>query len=163
VHTRRVGWKIPRGRVSLLAGLLVLLGSTRLHSQSAASQAASYELNDVHFHLTNYIQQGTDIHDFLKLTGNKVGRVALFGIPLQQDWSYQNSGDFAPTYYLQTDAALLLLLHRCVYCHGLPLAFKGATEPVRPDDYGIQSVRYVRCQSYSSSPSDVSECFFRHR
>jgi predicted TIM-barrel fold metal-dependent hydrolase len=38
--------------------------------------------------------------------GDKVGRVALFGIPLQQTWSYGNSGDFAPTYYLQTDAPL---------------------------------------------------------
>ena len=38
--------------------------------------------------------------------GTKVGRVALFGIPLQQQWSYGNSGDFAPTYYLQTDAPL---------------------------------------------------------
>jgi hypothetical protein len=38
--------------------------------------------------------------------GTKVGRVAVFGIPLQQEWSYQNSGDFAPTYYLQTDAPL---------------------------------------------------------
>src|SRR6195256_2431832 len=64
------------------------------------------EFNDVHFHLTNYIQQGTDIRDFLEIMGNKVGRVALFGIPLQQDWSYQNSGAFAPTYYLQTDAPL---------------------------------------------------------
>ncbi len=64
------------------------------------------ELNDAHFHLTNYIQEGTDIHDFLKIMGTKVGRVALFGIPLQQEWSYQNSGDFAPTYYLQTDAPL---------------------------------------------------------
>jgi hypothetical protein len=32
--------------------------------------------------------------------------VALFGIPLQQQWSYGNTGDFAPTYYLQTDAPL---------------------------------------------------------
>src|SRR5213596_3672461 len=64
------------------------------------------ELNDVHFHLTNYIQQGTEIHDFLRIMGTKVGRVALFGIPLQQEWSYENSGDFAPTYYLQTDAPL---------------------------------------------------------
>ena len=63
-------------------------------------------INDAHFHLTNYIQQGTDIHDFLAIMGNKVGRVAIFGIPLQQQWSYQNSGDFAPTYYLQTDAPL---------------------------------------------------------
>jgi predicted TIM-barrel fold metal-dependent hydrolase len=38
--------------------------------------------------------------------GDKAGRVALFGIPLQQTWSYQNTGDFAPYYYLQTDAPL---------------------------------------------------------
>jgi hypothetical protein len=66
----------------------------------------AYELNDSHFHLTNYVQQGTDIHEFLKIMGDKVGRVALFGIPLQQTWSYGNTGEFAPTYYLQTDAPL---------------------------------------------------------
>src|SRR5690349_13328598 len=38
--------------------------------------------------------------------GTRVSRSTLFGIPLQQTWSYQNSGDFAPTYYLQTDAPL---------------------------------------------------------
>jgi hypothetical protein len=38
--------------------------------------------------------------------GSRVGRVALFGIPLQQTWSHENSGDFAPTYYLQSDAPL---------------------------------------------------------
>jgi hypothetical protein len=78
-------------------------------SASRAPTPASvdgYELNDTHFHLTNYIQQGTDIHDFLQIMGTKVGRVALFGIPLQQQWSYGNTGDFAPTYYLQTDAPL---------------------------------------------------------
>jgi hypothetical protein len=37
---------------------------------------------------------------------DRVGRVAVFGIPLQQTWSYENSGDFAPTYYLQTDEPL---------------------------------------------------------
>jgi predicted TIM-barrel fold metal-dependent hydrolase len=66
----------------------------------------AYELNDSHLHLTNYVQQGTEIHEFLKVMGDKVGRVALFGIPLQQTWSYGNTGDFAPTYYLQTDAPL---------------------------------------------------------
>jgi len=91
----------------LFAGALCLLASARLSPQSQpVSEVASYELNDVHFHLTNYIQQGTEINDFLAIMGNKVGRVALFGIPLQQQWSYQNSGDFAPTYYLQTDAPL---------------------------------------------------------
>ena len=38
--------------------------------------------------------------------GDKVGRVAVFGLPLQQMWDKNNSGDFAPTYYLQTDAPL---------------------------------------------------------
>jgi hypothetical protein len=84
---------------------LILLSVT-VAAQSSAGSAVAPELNDVHFHLTNYIQQGTDIHDFLNIMGTKVGRVALFGIPLQQDWSYQNSGDYAPTYYLQTDAPL---------------------------------------------------------
>jgi predicted TIM-barrel fold metal-dependent hydrolase len=81
-------------------------GELSSQSQATGSQHGLYELNDVHFHLTNYIQEGTDIHDFLKIMGTKVGRVALFGIPLQQEWSYQNSGDYAPTYYLQTDAPL---------------------------------------------------------
>jgi predicted TIM-barrel fold metal-dependent hydrolase len=66
----------------------------------------AYELHDSHLHLTNYIQQGTSIQDFVKLLGTKVGRVAIFGIPLQQQWSFSNTGDFAPTYYLQTDAPL---------------------------------------------------------
>jgi hypothetical protein len=38
--------------------------------------------------------------------GAKAGRVALFGIPLQQQWSYRVDGDRAPTYYLNTDAPL---------------------------------------------------------
>jgi len=87
-------------------GAVVLSAWIGLRMQSAVSQTASYELNDTHFHLTNYIQEGTDIHEFLKMMGSKVGRVALFGIPLQQQWSYQNSGNFAPAYYLQTDAPL---------------------------------------------------------
>jgi len=92
----------------LLLGALCSVGSTRIPSQSRSvpSETVTYEVDDAHFHLTNYIQEGTDIHDFLKIMGKKVGRVALFGIPLQQEWSYENSGDFAPTYYLQTDAPL---------------------------------------------------------
>ena len=69
-------------------------------------QAIPTEFNDSHFHLTNYIQEGIDVHDFLKIMGNRVSRSTLFGIPLQQQWSYSNSGDFAPTYYLHTDAPL---------------------------------------------------------
>jgi len=82
-----------------------LLAWGPLWSQSSQTQE-QFELNDSHFHLTNYIQQGTDIHDFLKIMGNKVGRVAIFGIPLQQQWSYRVDRNRAPTYYLNTDAPL---------------------------------------------------------
>jgi predicted TIM-barrel fold metal-dependent hydrolase len=68
--------------------------------------APDYLFDDSHFHLTNYVQKGTDIHKYLEIMGDKVGRSTLFGIPLQQTWSYANSGDFAPTYYLQSDAPL---------------------------------------------------------
>ena len=90
-------------RISRALGIY-LFCVTALTAQVKDSEQS--EINDVHFHLTNYIQQGTDIHSFLKMMGTKVGRVALFGIPLQQQWSFQNSGEFAPTYYLQTDAPL---------------------------------------------------------
>jgi Amidohydrolase len=73
---------------------------------SARAQRNNCELNDSHLHLTNYIQEGTDIHTFLKIMGTKVCRVAIFGIPLQQLWSYRNSGDRAPTYYLESDSPL---------------------------------------------------------
>ncbi len=73
---------------------------------AAVSAAPAYELNDTHVHVTNYVQEGPSAREFLKTMGDKVGRAALFGIPLQQTWSHENSGDFAPTYYLHTDAPL---------------------------------------------------------
>lgn len=77
--------------------------------QRAAAQPASTDKSlfyDSHFHLTNYVQEGLDVKQFLKVMGDKVGRSTLFGIPLQQQWSHGNSGDFAPTYYLASDAPL---------------------------------------------------------
>jgi hypothetical protein len=71
-----------------------------------AQQVAADEFNDSHFHLTNYIQEGIDVHQYLQIMGRRVGRSTLFGIPLQQQWSYANSGQYAPTYYLHTDAPL---------------------------------------------------------
>ena len=83
---------------------LVLLAVFAL-SQSVAAKD-DYLFNDSHFHLTNYIQEGPTIQQFLAMMDGKVGRVALFGIPLQQTWSYRVSGDDAPKYYLDTDAPL---------------------------------------------------------
>jgi len=82
-------------------------GRTAVAAQrTTPTSTNTYVVNDSHFHLTNYIQEGISIGDFLKIMGNKVGRSTLFGIPLQQMWAHENTGDFAPTYYLQTDAPL---------------------------------------------------------
>ena len=97
-------WRNVAHRVFLFLLPFVLVWCVSTNAQTLPAE--QYEFDDSHFHLTNYIQEGTDIRDFLAIMGTKVGRVALFGIPLQQQWSFQNSGDFAPTYYLQTDAPL---------------------------------------------------------
>jgi hypothetical protein len=90
-----------------LAIVLWIAAAGPLSAQGPPHPVASeYEVNDAHFHLTNYIQEGTDIHKFLDIMGTKVGRVAIFGIPLQQQWSYRNDGNRAPTYYLQSDSPL---------------------------------------------------------
>jgi len=88
--------------VSLLLGLAIATPSLA----ASPGKASSYEFNDSHFHLTNYVQEGIDVHQFLGIMGTRVGRSTLFGIPLQQQWSYRISGDDAPTYYLDTDARL---------------------------------------------------------
>jgi len=106
-----------------VAGTVVLF-LLSFQTASPQSKADEPEINDAHLHLTNYIQKGTDIHDFLAIMGTKVGRVALFGIPLQQQWSYQNSGDFAPTYYLQTDAPLYYYSFTDAY---IAMAFRSLT------------------------------------
>jgi predicted TIM-barrel fold metal-dependent hydrolase len=96
--------KICRLPAFFLLFVSAFSGSTQKAARN--TMQATYDFNDSHFHLTNYIQEGTDIHKFLQIMGNRVGRSTLFGIPLQQMWSYQNSGGFAPSYYLQSDAPL---------------------------------------------------------
>jgi Amidohydrolase len=87
--------------------LFILLGTSGACVAPAWPQERNaYEFNDAHFHLTNNIQEGPDLREFLKMMGQGTGRVALFGIPLQQEWSYRVDGDRAPTYYLHSDAPL---------------------------------------------------------
>ena len=93
---------------TLASVLLAVLLTTAQHAaaQSGDERTEAYDFDDSHFHLTNYVQEGTDVRDFLRLMGTRTGRSTLFGIPLQQTWSFANSGNYAPTYYLQSDAPL---------------------------------------------------------
>ena len=87
---------------SAMAGLPVVAAQ----EDSAAAEAAAARFHDAHFHLTNYVQRGITLSEFLATVGNDVGRTAVFGIPLQQKWDYFESADRAPDYYLHSDAAL---------------------------------------------------------
>jgi Amidohydrolase len=87
---------------AVLVGLIAAGGLLEL----VHGQAQQFEFNDSHLHLTNYVQKGTNIHKFLDIMGTTTGRVAIFGIPLQQQWSTRVDGDNAPTYYLNSDAPL---------------------------------------------------------
>jgi predicted TIM-barrel fold metal-dependent hydrolase len=121
--------------------------------KSARAPAPDYLFDDSHFHLTNYVQKGIDVHTYVEqIMGDQIGRSALFGIPLQQQWSYGNSGDFAPTYYLQTDAPLYYYSFTDAYIarvyQSLPKAQQARLDPMitgfNPTDmYGVDHIRRV--------------------
>jgi len=87
-------------------GLLLTYASFTFVLSCSAGSAPAHEFNDSHFHLTNYIQQGPSLPEFLNIMGDRAGRAAVFGIPLQQKWDYFESGARAPDYYLLSDAEL---------------------------------------------------------
>ena len=96
--------------------------------------------------------------------GTRVGRSTLFGIPLQQQWSYANSGDFAPTYYLQSDAPLYYYSFTDAYIasvyRSLSPAEQARFDPMitgfNPADmYGVDHIRRVL--------TDLSRRLHRHR
>jgi len=147
-HFRVIRATPANGAIRTLLG--VLLTVTALAAGPPPSDP--YLVNDSHLHLTNYIQEGTDIHTMLTLMGDKVGRVALFGIPLQQTWSYGNTGSYAPTYYLQSDAPLYYYSFTDAYIatayRSLPPAEQARVEPMitgfNPADmYAVDHIRRV--------------------
>ena len=89
---------------SLLIFLILVLGTIRI---SYSQHKETYLFHDSHFHITNYIQEGIEMEFYVdSIMGDKVGRSTVFGLPLQQQWSYRVTGENAPTYYLDTDAPL---------------------------------------------------------
>ncbi len=147
-----------RGRALVVGSLIAAIGAGGSLVLSAANKAArspvaDYPFNDSHFHLTNYVQQGTDSHKYVEqIMGDKVGRSTLFGIPLQQQWSYGNSGEFAPTYYLQSDAPLYCYSFTDAYIasvyQALPKARQARLDPMitgfNPTDmYVVDHIRRV--------------------
>ena len=148
----------PRDRLAPIFQLLapvavcgVLIAFVPPAAQQAQGPDAD-QFHDSHFHLTNYVQQGIEATDFLRIMGTRVGRSTLFGIPLQQQWSHGNSGDFAPTYYLQSDAPLYYYSFTDAYIASvylkLPKTEQARFDPMitgfNPADmYGVDHIRRV--------------------
>ena len=87
-------------KMSKLAALVCALSM-------ASTAAAAEPFNDIHFHPTNYIQQGITLQSFIDdIMGDVVQRSIIAPLPLQQKWDAFVSGDRAPDYYLRSDAAL---------------------------------------------------------
>jgi len=62
--------------VALCVGLLTPAIQGDAQTPPGAPRPDGYLFNDVHFHLTNYIQEGIDIRDFLKIMPESTRGVA---------------------------------------------------------------------------------------
>ena len=159
---RPLGARRALARVALVLAVLGTLGSA-LPADAQNCRRALF--NDSHFHLTNYIQQGTDIRAYVGMMGENICRSTLFGIPLQQMWSYSNSGDYAPTYYLQTDAPLYYYSFTDAYIatqyRSLPARERARLDPMitgfNPADmYAVDHIRRV-LETYPGVFSGIGE------
>jgi hypothetical protein len=121
-------------------------------SNSSKSAATAYEFNDSHIHLTNYIQEGPHIREYLEMMGATIKRSVLFGLPLQQHWSHAEMGEVAPSYYMQADAPLYYYsftdAHIAMAYKSLAPAEQARFEPMitgfNPADmYGVDHIRRV--------------------
>ncbi len=139
-----------QSRLHLAVAALTLVAAAPVSAQDPGCAGSKY--SDSHFHLTNYIQEGTDVKDYVRMMGNTVCRSTLFGIPLQQEWAYGNSGDFAPTYYLQSDAPLYYYSFTDAFIamayRSLPLAQQARLDPMitgfNPADmYAVDHIKRV--------------------
>ena len=79
-----------------------------------------YLFNDSHIHLTNYVQEGPDIRDYLKMMGSTVKRSVLFGLAAAANLVVCGDGR-RPAHLLHAGgcAAVLLLFHRRAHRHAV--------------------------------------------
>lgn len=137
---------------AVVAASVPLVLATALGRPARTTASATFIAHDSHVHLTNYIQEGTELASLVSLMGDKIGRAAVFGIPLQQTWSHRISGNDPPTYYLDSDADLYYYsftdAHIAMAYRALPAAQQARLDPMitgfNPADmYAADHVRRV--------------------
>jgi len=145
--------RIVAGLAALFAaGLTTIAVAHAVRATGDEQGAGAPQFHDSHFHLTNYIQEGIEGRRFLEIMGTRVGRSTLFGIPVQQQWSHANSADYAPTYYLHSDAPLYYYSFTDAYIasvyRGLPKEQQARLDPMitgfNPADmYAVDHIKRV--------------------
>ena len=132
-------------------------GGSGASAQAPAAATNQYVVNDSHFHLTNYIQEGTKIqrlredHGDQGRTGCALRHSAAAAVVVRQHGRLR--ADLLPA---DRRAALLLLVHGRVHRDGVPVAPAGGPGAVRSDDHRLQSDRHVRRGSHPARADDVS-------
>ena len=78
----------------------VFLSVVCVATSTSAQKPTSYEVNDVHVHLTNYVQEGITARDLLKVMGTKVGRAGgMFALRVEGE-SMRDEGIFDGDYII---------------------------------------------------------------
>ena len=94
-------------RLPFAFGAVALFFASLLGVIRAQITVRGDEFNDSHFHLTNYIQEGIEPRRVPEDHGQRASAARRCSASrCSSSGRTRNSGDFAPTYYLQSDAPL---------------------------------------------------------
>jgi len=116
---------LQRAQRSLIGGLMMVMLLTSV--TTARSQTNNYEFNDSHFHLTNNIQEGPNVRDFLTMMGSTVGRATLFGVP-QNARSIRPATDYLANLVRAGPLANAAVCNICI-ASGLPVSHPQSVAP----------------------------------
>jgi hypothetical protein len=95
---------------------------------------SNYQFNDSHIHLTNYVQQGPDIRDYLAMMGDIVKRSVLFGLPCSSTGPLTRRATSRPRTTWQADAPLYYYSFTDAF---LAMAAAGRAGALRAHDHGL--------------------------
>ena len=157
--------RLIRGAVIFAGIAAVALAARRAsltHRRIGAGQLK--QLYDSHFHLTNYIQQGINIRQFLQIMGTRVGRSTLFRHPLAAAaWCPQLRRISRPP--TTCTATRLSTTTRSPTPTSLVYFAPWGRQAgaLRSDDHRLQPGRHVRRRSHPPCAASVSGRLYRHR
>ena len=165
ISTRRLPLTGSLRYLLLVSLVTIAISANENRESSPANVTTNVPLfNDVHFHLTNYVQEGMTARRYFEIVGDRVGRVAMFGIPLQQKRDVFVSGERAPDEDLLSDAALyddsFVDAARAMEYASLSDAQKARVDPTI-SSFNTSEI-YAADYIHPSCTTLIPRCFLRH-